>query len=78
MWTNYEPDFRPAATWSPGGVGESGSLQVDVALDGVQLEPGRGVAVDLWLPVDHLKDSLGLKMCSNQVDLVTAPGQASR
>ena len=64
--------FRPAATWSPGGVGESGSLQVDVALDGVQLQSSRGVAVDLWLPVNHLKDSLGLKICSivfNQVGL---------
>ena len=64
--------FRPAATWSPGGVGESGSLQVDVALDGVQLQSGRGVAIDLWLPVNHLEDSLGLQICSiifNQVGL---------
>ena len=56
--------FTSATLSPPGWVGESGSLQVDVALDGVELEPGRGVAVDLWLPVYHLKDPLGLQMCS--------------
>ena len=74
----WEFIFTSATLSPPCWVGESGSLQVDVALDGVELEPGRGVAVDLWLPIYHLKDSLGLQMCSNQVDLVTAPGQASR
>ena len=46
----------------PGWIGEPGALQVDVALDGVELEPGGGVAVDLRLPVHHLEDSLRLEV----------------